>query len=481
MLTNALILAPNLLDRAAEPRGLKRESKLLAADSGVNAALAVGPAPHRAGNHWRWAFAVVLAAIGLTAYLRPWDSLAHRSDAGIDHPLDTRRTVTTDRPTTTGTSTVVLPSTVRPWQTATLHARVSGFLAAWHRDLGAKVKAGELLAEIDTPELDQELAQGVALAHEAVAAAIQARAERVEAEADLRVADAQLVRVRAEVELAKTQFARREKLLDRGAISQEEHDNFLRDLAVRNADVAAAEADLARRRTNLKTRAAIIQAREATARSRQSSVDRLKELQIFKRIVAPFDGVVTHRAAEVGMLVTAGEQSLFVIEDMSRARVQLNVPQTYAVQIRIGAVASVRLPESSLPPIEATITRISESVDATSRTMLAEVELNNTENRFRPGSYAQVTLKTQSTGSWTIPTNTVQMRVDGPHVAVVDDQNEIEIKRVNLGRDMGTRVVAIDGIRGDERLVINPTDDLNRGAQVRVSDAGEPVRKVAQQ
>jgi RND family efflux transporter MFP subunit len=206
----------------------------------------------------------------------------------------------------------------------------------------------------------------------------------------------------------------------------------------------------------------------------------LNELQIFKRIVAPFDGVVTRRAAEVGMLVTAGEEPLFVVEDMSRVRVQVNVPQAYSVQTIIGADATVSLPEAATAAVRAKITRITNSVDVQSRTMLAEVELDNVNLHFQPGSYAQVALQTRSNDGWTIPTNTIQMRVEGPHVAVVDERNQIQVKPVTLGRDLGTRVVAIDGIHGDERLVINPSDDLVRGLRVKVAEPHEAVREIAQ-
>ncbi len=343
------------------------------------------------------------------------------------------------------------------------------------------MKAGELLAEIETPELDQELAAAKALVREAEAAVAQARAERKEAEADLKVAEAQLVRIEAESELARSQLVRREKLLANRSVSQEEYETSMRQVEARTADVAGAESDIVRRRTNLETRAAIIDVREATAKSRRANVERLNELQVFKRIVAPFDGVVTRRTAEVGMLVTAGKESLFVVEDMSRVRVQMNVPQTYASQTSPGVMASITLPESSQEAVPGKITRVAESVDSTSRTMLAEIELENAGHRFQPGSYAQVTLTTaQNSAAWTIPTNTVQMRVDGPHVAVVNEQSRIEIKRVTLGRDLGPRVVVVDGIRGDERLVVNPTDDLVSGLQIRINNAEVPNHEVAQ-
>ncbi len=144
---------------------------------------------------------------------------------------------------------------------------------------------------------------------------------------------------------------------------------------------------------------------------------------------------------------------------MSRVRVQINVPQTYAQQTGRGVAATVSVPESALPVVRGTITRIAASVDSASRTMLAEIELENSSHRFQPGSYAQVTLTTpQDSAAWTIPTNTISMRVEGPHVAVVNDQSRIEIRPVILGRDLGDRVVVAEGIRGDEQLVVNPGD-----------------------
>jgi RND family efflux transporter MFP subunit len=204
-------------------------------------------------------------------------------------------------------------------------------------------------------------------------------------------------------------------------------------------------------------------------------------LQRFKRIVAPFAGVITSRTAEVGMLVTAGKESLFVVEDLSRIRVQMNVPQTYAMQATPGTTANVVLPESSLAPVAGQITRIAESVDPASRTMLAEIELDNTSHRFQPGSYAQVQLALPQHGAaWTIPTNTLSMRVDGPHVAVVDDEFQVELKRVTLGRDLGNRIIVTGGIQGDERLVVNPSDDLASGDRVKFNGPEATVPRLAQ-
>jgi len=432
---------------------------------------AIVPPSGSGGSSFVWKVAAVLGVAAVIAIVQANGLLHSEPAVAAGTESAAVRTVKVERPTAASTSEVVLPATLRPWQTTTLHARVSGYLTAWHKDFGATVKAGEVLAEIETPELDQELAEGEATAAEAMSAVVQAKAERQEAEAELNVAEAQWNRARADAELAISQLARREKLLVSNSISQEEYDTFQKQVQARNADVAAALSDVARRRTGLSTKAAVIEAREAAAKSRQANVERLKETLRFKKIVAPFDGRVTGRTAEVGMLVTAGKESLFVVEDMTKIRVQVNVPQAYAAQTTQGTQVVVRMPEVSATTA-ATVTRTADSVDSASRTMLAEIEVENADRRFQPGSYAQVTFTARQNGSaLTIPSSTLQMRVEGPHVALVNERNEVEVRRVELGRDLGKRIVVSKGLQGNERLIVNPDEDLRDGLSVRVSES----------
>ena len=414
---------------------------------------------------WPLVMAVVIVAVSTT--VKPWRWIATQS--AVELPTAALPLVQVTQPVAATTTSVTLPGTVRPWQTTSLHARVNGFLKGWYFDLGAEVHKGDLLAEIDTPELDEELAQNTALAREAEAAVVQARAERVEAEADLKVAQAELSRVQAELNLANNQLARRELLLKRKAISEEDYDLAVRQAETQAAGVAAAESDLERRRANLETRDAMIASRESTAQSRRSNVQRLKELQAFQKIIAPFDGIITKRVAEVGMLVAPNSGPLFAMDDMSRVRVQIHVPQSNSAALHVDLPAIVSLPESAERGIAGRITRMANSVEVASRTMLAEIELTNENRRLQPGSYSQVTLELpQQTESWTIPTKTLAMRVDGPHVVVVNESDRTIVRRVNLGRNLGNHVVVTSGIDGGERLVVNPTDDLQSGRQVNV-------------
>jgi len=163
-------------------------------------------------------------------------------------------------------------------------------------------------------------------------------------------------------------------------------------------------------------------------------------------------------------------------------RVQVNVPQTYAAQTIPGVGVSINVPEATTPGAQSTVTRIAASVDAASRTMLAEIELENSAHRWQPGSYVQVTLTMPQDGTaWTIPTNTVSMRVEGPHVAVVNEQSQVELKRVRLGRDLGVRVVVLEGVAGDERLIVNPGDDLTSGIRVQISQPRQSPTEFAQE
>jgi len=439
--------------------------------SGVASAV-VAPS---ARQSWRkiasYALAGGISMAALGAGVRPWLAPRTVQAASHDAASPVARSVSTAIPQQQSISQVTLPATVEPYQSAQLFSRVSGYVKAWHAELGQTVKSGDVLAEIDTPELDQELMQSRADLGVARAAVVQAEAELIEAQAALEQVQADRARSQADVELANTRLRRREVLLDKQAATQEEYDTAVRDRDARKADVTASDAGITRQAANIGTQRAVIESRKAAVESAEANVRRLEQLQAFQKIKAPFDGVVIRRTAEVGSLVTAGNsangESLYELAQTDRVRVQVPVPQAEAAGVGVGSDVTVRIPEHPDRSLTATVTRTSQSVDPRTRTLLAEIELPNSEGLLPPGIYAEVAVETRSPEStWLIPTNTVRMQVDGPHVVLATERNDLQVRPVRLGRDFGRTVAVLEGITGSEQLVVNPTDDLADGMPV---------------
>ncbi len=351
------------------------------------------------------------------------------------------RTVKVVTPEMGGGGTLTLPATLQPYQTTSLYTRVSGYLKSWKADIGTRVKAGQLLAEIDTPELDAQLES---------------------ARATLLKSQATLVKDQAQDVLAQLDLGRAKDLMGKKAISQQEYD--------------AAQA-------TAKTAAATVQADESTIKANQADVVRLEALQSFQKVTAPFDGVITRRTAEVGMLVTdgggPGNTLLFQIVQDDVLRVQVQVPQTFAPFVKDGSTVQVTVPELPGKVFTAKVTRTASAVDPVSRTLTAEVELPNADGQLLAGSYAQVQFQGKQGSVLLIPANTLVMKVDGPHVAVVASGNSVHMQKVQLGRDLGTKLEVVSGLVGNERLVINPAADLAANETVAIADPGTAVASKA--
>jgi len=211
--------------------------------------------------------------------------------------------------------------------------------------------------------------------------------------------------------------------------------------------------------------------------SQLANVRRLEQLQSFRRIEAPYDGVVTQRRVEVGNLVsaTAAGEALYEVAQVDRVRVQVPVPQSEAAGVRVGTAVTVRIPERPGQEVSAAVTRTSQSVNPTTRTLLAEIEIPNRDGVLSPGLYADVQFQTQAPeATWLVPSNTVRMQVDGPHVVVATDQGRLNVQSVRLGRDYGRHVAILEGVTGAEQLVVNPTDDLQTGMNVEVVRPAAP-------
>jgi RND family efflux transporter MFP subunit len=318
-------------------------------------------------------------------------------------------------------TTLTLPGTLQGEVQSPIAARASGYVKRWTRDIGSRVAKGELLAEIESPEIDQQLSQ--------------AAAARQEAEATLA--------------LATSTRTRWEELRRTGMVAQQQLDERRGAEAQARASLAAAEAN----------------------------VERLRQLQAFKRITAPFAGVITKRNVDTGDLIDAGAaRPLFVLTQTDPLRVSLEVPQSYAHLVRVGQPVSVSQAEMRGKSFQGKVARTSGSIDAASRTLQVEVALPNREGALMPGAYVQVSLPLAAGDGMVIPTNALMFRGDGMRVASVDGQGRVKLLPVRVGRNFGPSVEVLDGIHGKERLVLNPSDSLADGDVVTVA-AADPVKR----
>ena len=360
--------------------------------------------------------AVVLAAWGILSRLYARVLLERAAaDAAIV-------TVATTHPSRgPGTDILVLPGTVQAFYEAPIYARTNGYLHAWYTDIGASVRKGQLLAEIDTPEVDQQLRQ---------------------AEADLATA-------RANYQLARTTNERWQGLLATESVSKQDADERAGDAAAKEAAEQSAAANLAR----------------------------LRELESFKRVVAPFDGVVTQRNTDVGALINAGENpgnALFRVADTHRLRIYTSVPQSYAGQVSQGASAGLVFADRPGRRYEASVSSTARALDASSRTLQVELQIDNAKGELFPGSYAEVHFNLGGTATTLrIPVNAVLFRSQGLLVATVDSSGHAHLRRITQGRDFGREIEVLAGVEESDTLIVNPPDSISDGMQVRVAAPGK--------
>jgi RND family efflux transporter MFP subunit len=312
---------------------------------------------------------------------------------------------------------VVFPGNVRAYMDAAIYARTNGYLKKWYVDIGAHVRTGQLLAEIETPEVDQQLQQ---------------------ARADLSTAE-------ANYQLAQSTADRWKELVASDSVSKQETDEKVGDL----------------------------NAKKAILESGRHNVKRLEQLHDFGKIFAPFAGVITARNTDVGALIDAGANSqgreLFHLAATDRLRVYVSVPEQYSRAATPGVSADVTLEEFPGRTFTGTIVRTANAIDAASRTLLTEVGVKNTAGELLPGSYASVHLKLPSKGpALRIPANTLLFRSEGLRVAVVKD-GQAHLTPITIGRDFGTEIEVVSGLQGDESIVVNPADSLISGSPVRVA------------
>ena len=382
--------------------------------------LMTSPASAHGVARWSAIVGVLAAAVVI------WGIFAsHRAGAKLQEVAEAQAlvTVATTKPAPQQEQGVLsLPGTVQANYDAPIYARTNGYLKKWYVDIGTPVKTGQMLAEIDAPEVDQQLRQ--------------AQADLVNAEANQKIAGITSDRWRG--------------LRDTDSVSKQEADEKISLAATADAQVAAAQANL----------------------------QRLRELSGFKKILAPFDGVVTARNTDLGQLITAGGAGpeLFRIADTRKLRLYVRVPQTYAALMQPNLQAQVLFPDRPGMTFTANLERTSSALDATSRTLLAQLIVDNSKNELLPGGYAEVDFKlagTAEASTFKLPANVLLFRGEGTQVATVDAQNRIVLKPVAIGRDYGSDIEIVQGLTKDDNVVLSPPDSLMDHAEVRLSKPAE--------
>lgn len=386
--------------------------------------------------------AIALVAVGAVPRIASYrEALAASNDAPVTHPVVAVIHAQKGEPT----SQLVLPGNVEPLYTANLFARVDGYVERRNVDIGTKVRAGQVLAVISSPEIDQQLSQAKATLAQSQAALLQSRAALEQAKAN-----AELARITKERDLP---------LGEQHAISQQIVDSAVQTHNARVADVAAANANIA--------------AAEAAVVANQANVARLQQMQGFEHIVAPFDGVITQRNIERGDLVSAtaptGGKPLFSIAQSDTLRVYVDVPQSEAVNIRDGQNAVIQVSERLGRNYSGTVTRNASALNDAARTMRTEVQVANGDASLLPGMYAQVHFTlSQQHASLVIPTSSLVVDGTGMHVVTVNAQHNLHFVPVTIGKDMGKEIEVLAGLNGNEALVASPSDVLSEGQHVEV-------------
>jgi RND family efflux transporter MFP subunit len=319
-------------------------------------------------------------------------------------------------------SGLVLPAEIRPWQEASIYARANGYLKNWVADIGAHVTAGQVLAEIETPDLDQQLEQ----------------------------AKAQLTLAQANLHLAETTDARWQQLLKTGSVAAQD----------------AAE------------KAAALEAAAASVEAERANMRRLTELVSFQRIVAPFAGTVTSRTVDIGDLIVAGSggRESFHIAQTEKLRVYVHVPEPYALGIAPGQAATLTTSASPDRELAATVITTSEAISTASRTLLTELAVDNSQHQVLPYGTGEISLKDNHTAPLlTLPSNTLLFRAQGLQVGVVRPDGTVELRPIQVGRDFGPSIEILGGVTAADQVIVNPTDSLVSGTRVRLPAATDTL------
>jgi RND family efflux transporter MFP subunit len=335
---------------------------------------------------------------------------------------------------------LVLPGNVQAVTEAPVLARADGYIKRRYADIGDRVQAGQLLAELEAPELDQQVRQ--------------AQASLEQARSELEVSGANLEQGKTNEELARVTAARWNNLVSKGAVSRQENDQYQAQFKAQSASVQSLQKSVAGARNNVS--------------AAEANLARLIELQGYERVRAPFGGVITLRNIDAGTLVTSGNTLLFRIAQTNILRTYINVPQSDADAVRVGQPALLILPEFPARQFHGTVTRTANALDPATRTLLAEVQVSNRDGTLLPGMYSQVNLAAPRTSPpLLIPGDTLVVRPDGTQVALVAEDQSVRFQRIQLGRDYGDQIEVVAGLREGQRVVVNPGDSVREGVRVK--------------
>ncbi len=384
---------------------------------------AAAPAPGRPVRLGRFGLAVLLVlALGLAVGLIPrWQARRHLTAQMAESDV---LTVAVVSPTPTRPDvSMPLPAEVTPYFEAPILARASGYLKRWLVDIGERVRAGQLLAEIETPDLDQEL--------------LRARAQVLQAQAAL--------------DLARITAARWTELLKTASVSEQETAEKQADFALKTASLQAAQAE----------------------------VKRLEELKGFASVTAPFAGVITLRDTDIGQLITAGSgRELFRLAQVQPLRVYVHVPQTYAQAVTVGQHADLTFTELPGRHFDATVVRTAGAMQPDSRTLLVELQTDNAQGQILAGAYAQVQFRAaEAAPVLTLPADTLLFRAEGTQVGIVTADHRVELRAIKMGRDFGRTMEVIEGVKPGDQVILNPPDSLTAGVPVRLATAEAPAAR----
>ena len=363
---------------------------------------------------------IAIAVLGISSRIESTTGLEQRSNeaaqiiVSVIHPEKASTTIP-----------LQLPGQTRAYIEAPIFAQTSGYLQKWYFDIGAKVKAGDVLAEIDTPQVDQQLNQ---------------------ARAQLKVAEAAR-------DLAQVTYKRDQDLYNRRVIAAQDFD----------------------------TAADTFRQNQAAVIADQASVNSLEALENFKTVKAPFDGIVTERDTDIGAFVPSGTGvQLFRMAQTSPLRVYINVPQTFSRFVKPGTQADLTLNELPGRKFPAHVTNTAGAIDPASRTLLTELEVPNETGEVLPGAYAQINLKLQGdTGLFTVPSNVLLFRSEGTAVGIVHPDGKVEVRKIVINRDLGDRLQISQGLSESDKVIVNPSDSLADGMTVTIATPKQSEKPVA--